>query len=355
MNTIKKIGLTALATSMVASSAAYSADAVVSGSFGYTFATEGGNTGGDSRGIGMRNKLNFNFSGEMDNGWSVSANTALLPGNFATSSQSLYMTMGSMGSIVVGNGWGGIGAGFDAVTPTAYEEAHDGFATASTLDSMGTGIDNGNIVYYSPSFDLGGMTVSAEYEYAPRANDTYVSDGATAGASATYASGEGLAVRVSGMGISAGAYANEVDRQATTSTTDSDATDMTYFVNYTMGSVSLGYQKGYIDRGNSSATTALTTAKTVAASAGFFEAEQMSIAFNVNDNLTVSYTDQTDTYDAQSSSVTADVDMDTDSINIAYTVGSMSIAIVDSSQDNVGWDSDAGSASRQELSVRLAF
>ena len=47
--------------------------------------------------------------------------------------------------------------------------------------------------------------------------------------------------------------------------------------------------------------------------------------------------------------------MDTDSINIAYTVGSMSIASVDSSQDNVGWDSDAGSASRQELSVRLAF
>ena len=353
MNTLKKIGLTALATSMVASSAAYSADAVVSGSFGYTFATEGGNTT-DSRGIGMRNKLNFNFSGEMDNGWSVSANTALLPGNFATSSQSLFMTMGSMGSIVVGNGWGGIGAGFDAVTPTAYEEAHDGFATASTLDSMGTGIDNGNIVYYSPSIDLGGMTVSAEYEYAPKANDTYVSDGGTAGASDTYADGQGAAIRISGMGISAGAYANEVTRD-TAATTDNDATDMTYFVNYTMGSVSLGYQKGYIDRGNASATSALTAAKTVAASAGFFEAEQMSIAFNVNDNLTISYTDQSDTYDAQSESVTGDVDMDTDSLNIAYTVGSMSIAIVDSDQDNVGWDSDAGSASKQELSVRLAF
>jgi hypothetical protein len=290
----------------------------------------------------------------MDNGWSVSANTALLPGNFATSSQSLYMTMGSMGSIVVGNGWGGIGAGFDAVTPTAYEEAHDGFATASTLDSMGTGIDNGNIVYYSPSIDLGGMTVSAEYEYAPKANDTYVSDGGTAGASDTYADGQGAAIRISGMGISAGAYANEVTRD-TAATTDNDATDMTYFVNYTMGSVSLGYQKGYIDRGNASATSALTAAKTVAASAGFFEAEQMSIAFNVNDNLTISYTDQSDTYDAQSESVTGDVDMDTDSLNIAYTVGSMSIAIVDSDQDNVGWDSDAGSASRQELSVRLAF
>ena len=49
----------------------------------------------------------------------------------------------------------------------------------------------------------------------------------------------------------------------------------------------IAFEKGYIDRGNASATSALTAAKTVAASAGFFEAEQMSIAFNVNDNLTI--------------------------------------------------------------------
>ena len=92
----------------------------------------------------------------------------------------------------------------------------------------------------------------------------------------------------------------------------------------------------------------------MAGSAGIFEAEQMSIAFNVNDNLTVSYTDQEDTYDGQSFSI-ADSTMDTTSLNIAYTVGSMSIAMVSSDQSNVGWDSDAGDATRKELSVRLAF
>jgi len=339
---------------MVASSAAYSADAVVSGSFGYTYASEGGNTS-DTKGIGMRNKLNFNFSGEMDNGWSVNANTALLPGTFSTSSQSLQMTMGGAGKIVVGNGWGGLGAGFDAVTPTAYEEAHDGFATASTLDSLGTLMDNGAIDWYSPSVDVGsGMSVSAEIGFAPRANDTYVADGGTAGVSSSYTTGKEAAIRISGNGLKAGAYVSQVERE-TGSTLDNDPFDATWFANYTIGSVSVGYQKGYIDRGGAAtAATATTSAKTLAGSAGIFEAEQVSIAFNINDNVTVSYTDQEDTYDGQSATI-SDSTMDTTSLNIAYTVGSMSIAMVSSDQDNVGWDTNAGEASRKELSVRLAF
>ena len=32
---------------------------------------------------------------------------------------------------------------------------------------------------------------------------------------------------------------------------------------------------------------------------GFFEGEQMSIAFNVNENFSVSYTESEETYDAQ--------------------------------------------------------
>ena len=355
MNTFKKIGLTALATSMVASSAAYSADAVVSGSFGYTYASEGGNTS-DTKGIGMRNKLNFNFSGEMDNGWSVNANTALLPGTFSTSSQSLQMTMGGAGKIVVGNGWGGLGAGFDAVTPTAYEEAHDGFATASTLDSLGTLMDNGGIMYYSPSFDVGsGMSVGLEYGYSPKGNDTYVSDGGAGTVSHSYISGQEAALRISGNGLKAGAYVSEMERHAG-SASDSDPVDMTWFANYTVGSVSFGYQHGYIDRGAASGTgVATTSAKTLAGSTGLFEAEQMSVAFNLNDNMTISYTDQEDTHDTQSSTVTGEVTMETQSINIAYTVGSMSIAMVSSDQSNVGWDSNAGDATRKELSVRLAF
>ena len=55
----------------------------------------------------------------------------------------------------------------------------------------------------------------------------------------------------------------------------------------------------------------------------------MSIAFNVNDNLSISWTDGEDTYDAQdnnsSGTATADVDKDTDALQIAYSMGGMSI------------------------------
>ena len=44
MNNIKKIGLTALATTLVAGSA-YAGEAAVTGSVGYTWATKSGNTG----------------------------------------------------------------------------------------------------------------------------------------------------------------------------------------------------------------------------------------------------------------------------------------------------------------------
>ena len=55
--------------------------------------------------------------------------------------------------------------------------------------------------------------------------------------------------------------------------------------------------------------TAATTAKTVAAATGIFESEQISVVFNVNDDLSVGYGDRSETYDAQSATI-ADVTME---------------------------------------------
>ena len=96
-----------------------------------------------------------------------------------------------------------------------------------------------------------------------------------------------------------------------------------------MGSVSVGYSEAYYDSGIDGTTTAATTAKTIGTSDGIFENQQMSIAFNVNDNLSISYTDSEDTYDAQSNvaggTEVADVTQETEAIQAAYSMGSMSI------------------------------
>ena len=83
----------------------------------------------------------------------------------------------------------------------------------------------------------------------------------------------------------------------------------------------------------------------------------MSIAFNVNENLSVSYGELTETYNAQdnASSAIANVDMESDSIQFAYTMGSMSIKGYQTSTDNPGWDANADSDEVTELAVGFSF
>ena len=71
------------------------------------------------------------------------------------------------------------------------------------------------------------------------------------------------------------------------------------YAKYSAGPVSVGYSQSYVDTGRSAVSTAATAAKVVRTAGGVFEETQMSIAFNVNDNVSISYTDAEDTYDAQ--------------------------------------------------------
>ena len=82
----------------------------------------------------------------------------------------------------------------------------------------------------------------------------------------------------------------------------------------------------------------------------------MSIAFNVNENLSVSWGELTETYDAQAiAGGAADVDLESTSIQFAYTMGSMSIKGYQTDTSNPGWDSDAKSDEVTELAVNFAF
>ena len=114
MNKLKKIGLTALGTSLVASSA-IAADASLTGNVGYTWSSEEVGTS-TTDGIGYEADFNMVVSGEMDNGWTATG-SLLLTESATLSSSWTSLTMGSMGTIIVGNGYGGVGQAFDDVTP----------------------------------------------------------------------------------------------------------------------------------------------------------------------------------------------------------------------------------------------
>ena len=174
MNKLKKIGLTALGTSLVASSA-IAADASLTGNVGYTWSSEEVGTS-TTDGIGYEADFNMVVSGEMDNGWTATG-SLLLTESAGLSSSWTSLTMGSMGTVIVGTGYGGVGQAFDDVTPKAYEENHDGMKTTTAIDSLGSNMDNGQILYMSPSLDVMGASVQVMAEYAPEASDGAVTDG----------------------------------------------------------------------------------------------------------------------------------------------------------------------------------
>jgi len=367
MNNIKKIGLTALATSLVASSA-YAGEASVTGSVGYTWATKSGNTGtidsDHGKGIGTDNSLAFSYSGDLDNGWSVAGFTTLQD-SFGVTSSGVTLTMGDMGSILLGSGTGGSSASFDEEVPHAYEQVDDGSGTASSMNLVGSFNDNGAINYSAPAMDMAGASLTIKASYTPKAEDAYVTGGGTSGVSGTWGSGQDLGVIIAhDSGLTLGIYGSERSREAGASATTSDEFTGTVFAKYSMGPVSIGYQQSYFDTGLASGETAANVAKAVGTTgAGFFESDMYSIAFNVNDDLSVSYAKLTDTYDAQagwaSGTVTgtqvADVSMDIKSIQAAYSMGSMSIKAYRTESDNNSWSTLGGSMTKNEIALGISF
>jgi len=358
MNTLKKIGLTALGTSLVAGSA-YAGEITASGDAGYTFKSEEIGVRSDE-GYGYNHDITFSGSGELDNGFTVSTTMILVEGA-TLSSSNVALTMGGMGTITIGGGLGNVGGGFDAVTPFAYEENHDGMATTTAIDSMGSLSDGNSILYAAPALEVGGATINITAGYTPEAGDSVTGEGAVSAQSANYGSARTLGVKVGVAGLTAGMFGEEVDddtgQAVSGQSRRDDAMSATWFANYSFGPVSVGYQKAGLDHGINAAASAATSAKTISTAGGFFESEMMSIAFNVNENLSVSYGELTETYNAQSHQTTeiANVDMESDSIQFAYTMGSMSIKGYQTETDNPGWDSNADSNTETEIAVNFAF
>ena len=94
MNNLKKLGLTALAGSLVAVSA-QAGELTASGAANFTYKTTSGSFG---KGIASDKGITFAGSGELDNGWSVALSTYMTD-DFGLSSSSTSLTMGSMGTV----------------------------------------------------------------------------------------------------------------------------------------------------------------------------------------------------------------------------------------------------------------
>jgi outer membrane protein OmpU len=317
MNNLKKIGLSALAGSLVATSA-FAGEMAVGGSAKATWTDkeQGTNTG---NGIGMNKLLTFTGSGDLDSGHAIS----VYFGNNGTSQSSASMTydMGDMGSLTLDNGVGGHGIGsIDDKTPTANEEIWDNITNATETYLVGIG-NTGALAYTTT---LGGVTISADYM---KQGGGTLEDGAVGVAGAGSSKSVALTTTITD-GLTVGAGMGNVG----TADNGVDADQETIFVTYAIGSVTLGYHHSEEDTSN----------------ANNWDSDQWGISFNVSDNLSVAYGERTVDI------AETDADQEDTGLSASYTMGSMTIAgNVNTSDDQNGTTSS--DVETTEIAVSFAF
>ena len=355
MNNLKKLGVSALAGSLIAVSA-QAGEMSVNGSANFTYKTKSDNPG---KGIGTDKGLTVSGSGELDNGWTFSLFTTFSDA-LGLTSHATSLTMGSLGTITAGAGWGGNSGGFDEEVPQAYEQVSDVHALGSA-NLVGSVMDNGGLTWAVPSFDLGGASASLVLGWSPNAEDVVTGNGSVGTHVSSYGDGldAGLTITTD-LGLKVGAYVMTRENNKTTAAgvdAVSDEFNGTWYAKYSAGPVSIGYSYAYVDAGLAGSAEAVTAAKVVRTAAGIFEETQVSIAFNVNDNVSISYTESEDNYNAQDNATTAvaDQSMDSEAIQIAYSMGGMSVKAYQMETNNQAYDSDAAKLTATEISIGLAF
>ena len=335
MKTWKKAGLTALAGSLVATSA-FAGAVTVSGSANLTYT---GNTGAEDTGgavgvgdgndgsrWGMAKSISFAGSGEMDNGWTVSLATSFL--NAGASSGSVTLDMGDAGSLNFEGGTSGRGIGKIAdMMPTADEDVGNGIDTNGSTASGGlTGAVSGGVTgfHYSKAMDM----VEIGVGYAPKG---------AAGSSAGAVSGSGGKSNVSAFikidpmdGLEIGFGSGEKG----TGSGDNSQTDdhSTAYITYVYGPLTVGYQQSEVDTWSTTANDEVT---------------RWGVLYAVNDEMSISYQDHVN-------DDTTATDEEATGWSASYTVGSMTFAAQKNSATNVG-NIVANESEHTEVGVTFAF
>jgi len=311
MNKLKKIGLTALGTSLVVSSA-YAGDLSVTGAATLEYVSL--NNTSDSNPLSMNNSIKFNGSGDLDNGLSVSAYWEL--DNDVMDDYNMTITLpNGFGSIkVIGDSGlaGGLGTVADIV-PSAGEEVYDatdGVDYGIATYSLAT---NPNVGY---TWSGNGLMVSAQYN--PTSGTSNTSSETTYGATYEIPGMDGLMV-AAGTG------------------SDASNTDInTIGAKYTMGAVTAAYQWTEIDKVTGSNDE---------------EGVHYGLSFAVNENLSLSAGKQETEFRGSPTLV----DEKNTGYSASYTTGGMTVKYSFNEVENKGGSSTAKDVQLSYLQLGFAF
>ena len=297
MNNFKKIGMTALAASLVSTSV-FAGEVTVAGGASINWENYSGIAKSSTKSFSMGNQLTFSGSGELDNGMTVGISfvldqgddTAIASGPF--DSHSVSVSSDALGTLVF-HGEGGDSAQ-NAVGDTAAGNIWDNFDTrvtgAATLSESQAG---NNIMHYTLPSMVDDLTVAVSYTPAG-ANDE-----SSSAFGLTYAGVEGLSVSY-GQGSADG---DAVGSGGTTA--NSDTTSMK--ASYAIGSFTLAYSDHDHDSNTDTSDQTATSWK---------------VSYTVSDAVSVTY--GTESLDSAATADTSDAEYT--KITASHTSGGMTVS-----------------------------
>jgi len=354
MNKLTKVGLTALCGSLAGISSANAGELSISGGADLTYVSLSDAVTGAP--IGMGSNYSLKGSGELDNGWTVDLTIANANGN-AFSAAIINLGMGGLGSLNFNQGNSGNGlAAIDDKMPTAWEETWGAGLTSGVRLAVGSGASQ-NIQYTTPT--VLGTTLKVTYAHQYGATD--IADKGSASNNTQNNSSYDATINInpslgteilSGLNVFAGAAT--IERQDEGASLQ-DAYEGVAGVTYDIGPLSLGVQWS----GDYTGANSIEGQGNDINDYNFYKNHAFGVAFNVNDDLSVSYGEwvarkagYTDSATVQGGEDTKTVEIN--SFQIAYTMGGASFRYASTEVENQSWsagtDRDATT-----LSLGLAF
>jgi len=319
MNNIKKIGLSALAGSLVAMSAHAEVTISADASIALTKANDSIKTT-----FYQSDSLYFTYAGETDGGLNVTVKLEIdgdaANGTTGLDNRSIAIGTDALGTVTFsGHGGDTVIGGWDDVMPTAYEEVYANVKTdagvAATGAIAGAG-GNEQWRYDSPSFS--GLSFHAAYQSVERTSVAQPNVGTYSDMGIGFSPEmvEGLS-----LGIAQGSFE---------ATAASNIDVSTMWIKYAYGPVTVGYQKSE----NDGATATLDD-----------ETTALGISYAVSENLSVSYGEHTIDNGGWSN-----IDQEASGFSASYTMGGTTIKAMSNSVDNIG-----GTATADEKGYEIAL
>ena len=322
MNNFKKIGMTALAASLVSTSV-FAGEVTVSG--GASMTVEGYSSAGSinaGKGFSMGNQLTFTGGGELDNGMTVGISFVLDQGDNTDAanatapfdSHSVSISSDALGKLVMhGEGGSNAQAALDTTAAGDIWDTFDGTTTGVAVESSASGADI--LVYTLPEM-VDGLSVSASYspQQAGAASSTAYG--------LTYTGVEGLSASY-GKG----------EENLGSATLDTDTTTMK--ASYAIGSFTLAYS-------NNDHSSPVTNADQ--------ETTSYKVSYTVSDAISVSYGTEeiTKENDAQ--------EAEYEKLSVSYTSGGMTVSAASaSSTDGLHGTTDLEDRDYWSLGLSFAF